>query len=181
MGRFAGRNSYKRKFTVWLKGNFPTWTSNNPYSKGKLIYWHHLRIYLFYLKQLPFYRKQPLISFNKPLSCTLPLTVKIFSLQFCCKLFAICLLGYKDEDTASWKKQKENRITNTEFLWSASLRKELTFRDAISDFPAKLSLRKERRNCILMTCHYPDLAGALIGRAKRDICLNQSKALPRSG
>ena len=36
-GRFARRKSYERKFMVWLKENFPISTSNNPYSKGKLI------------------------------------------------------------------------------------------------------------------------------------------------
>ena len=37
------------------------------------------------------------------------------------------------------------------------LRKQPTFRDASNSFPAKWHLRNERRNSILMTCHYPDL------------------------
>ena len=43
-----------------------------------------------------------------------------------------------------------------------SLRKRPIFRDAISGFPSrKWRLRNERRNSILMTCHYPDLGSAL--------------------
>ena len=38
-----------------------------------------------------------------------------------------------------------------------SLRKQPTFRDATTGFPAKWRLRNERRNSILMTRHYPDL------------------------
>ena len=38
-----------------------------------------------------------------------------------------------------------------------SLRKQPTFGDATTDFPAKWRLRNERRNSILMTRHYPDL------------------------
>ena len=41
-----------------------------------------------------------------------------------------------------------------------SLRKQLTFGDATTGFPAKWRLRNERRNSILMTCHYPDLGSA---------------------
>ena len=42
-------------------------------------------------------------------------------------------------------------------LKNSSLRKQTTFRDATNSFPAKRHLRNERRNSILMTCHYPDL------------------------
>ena len=38
-----------------------------------------------------------------------------------------------------------------------SLRKQPTFRDATTGFPAKWRLRNECRNSILMTRHYPDL------------------------
>ena len=38
-----------------------------------------------------------------------------------------------------------------------SLKKQPTFGDATTDFPAKWRLRNERRNSILMTRHYPDL------------------------
>ena len=41
-----------------------------------------------------------------------------------------------------------------------SLRKQLTFGDATTGFPAKWRLRNEHRNFILMTCHYPDLSSA---------------------
>ena len=41
-----------------------------------------------------------------------------------------------------------------------SLRKQPTFGDATIGFPAKLCLRNERRNAILMTHHYPDLTSA---------------------
>ena len=41
-----------------------------------------------------------------------------------------------------------------------SLRKQPTFGDATTGFPAKWRLRNERRNSILMTCHYPDLGSA---------------------
>ena len=41
-----------------------------------------------------------------------------------------------------------------------SRRRQLTFCDAFIDFPAKWRLRNERRNSILMTCHYSDLASA---------------------
>ena len=38
-----------------------------------------------------------------------------------------------------------------------SLRKQLTFGDASTGFPAKRRLRNECRNNILMACHKPDL------------------------
>ena len=42
----------------------------------------------------------------------------------------------------------------------SSLRKQPTFGDASTGFPAKWRLRNERRNFILMTRHYPDLSNA---------------------
>ena len=45
-------------------------------------------------------------------------------------------------------------------LSADSLRKQPTVRDATTGFPAKWLLRNERRNSILMTCHYPDLGSA---------------------
>ena len=48
------------------------------------------------------------------------------------------------------------KVTNR----SSSLRKKPTLRDAIAVFHAKWRLRNDRRNSILMTCHYPDLGGA---------------------
>ena len=41
-----------------------------------------------------------------------------------------------------------------------SLRKQPTFGDATTGFPAKWRLRKERSNSILMTRHFPDLGCA---------------------
>ena len=41
-----------------------------------------------------------------------------------------------------------------------SLRKQPTFGDATTDFPAKWGLWNERRNSILTTRHYLDLGGA---------------------
>jgi len=43
---------------------------------------------------------------------------------------------------------------------SLSLRKQLTFGDTTTGFPAKQCLRNECRNSLLMTHHYPDLGGA---------------------
>ena len=42
-------------------------------------------------------------------------------------------------------------------LCKSSLRQQPTFGDTTTGFPAKWRLRNERRNSILMTCHYPDL------------------------
>ena len=48
-------------------------------------------------------------------------------------------------------------------------------------FPAKWRLRDECRNSTLMTCCYSDLGGASDWSPWREICFNQSEALPRSG
>ena len=45
-------------------------------------------------------------------------------------------------------------------LLLSSLRKWLTFGNATTGFPTKWCLRNERRNPILMTCHYLDLGSA---------------------
>ena len=45
-------------------------------------------------------------------------------------------------------------------LCKSCLRQQPTFGDATTAFPAKWRLRNERRNSILMTCHYPDLGSA---------------------
>ena len=49
---------------------------------------------------------------------------------------------------------------NHDFRNLTSLRKQPTFGDATTGFPAKWRLRNERRNSILMTRHYPDLGSA---------------------
>ena len=41
-----------------------------------------------------------------------------------------------------------------------SLRRQPTFHDVTSDFPAKWCLRNDCRYSLLMTCHYPDLFSA---------------------
>ena len=41
-----------------------------------------------------------------------------------------------------------------------NLRKQPTFWNTTTVFPGKQHLRKEHRNSILMTCHYPDLGSA---------------------
>ena len=46
-----------------------------------------------------------------------------------------------------------------EFFWFLS-RQQLTFSDATTGIPARWRLRNERRNSILMVCHYPDLDSA---------------------
>ena len=43
---------------------------------------------------------------------------------------------------------------------SLSPRKQLTFGNATTGFPAKRRLRNKRRNSLLMTRHYPDLGCA---------------------
>ena len=61
---------------------------------------------------------------------------------------------------------KESTSTSadmTDQLFSAvgtSLRKQPPFRDVTTGFPGKWRLRNERKNSILMTGHYPDLASA---------------------
>ena len=55
------------------------------------------------------------------------------------------------------------------FYTSVSLRKQPTFSDITTGFPVKWCLRNQRRNSILMTCHYPLMQ-----------TFNQSEALPRS-
>ena len=45
-------------------------------------------------------------------------------------------------------------------IFIVSLRKEPTFCDTTTGFPAKSRLRNKRRNSILMTRHYPELGSA---------------------
>ena len=51
--------------------------------------------------------------------------------------------------------RKHNKLS-----YHYSLRKQPTFRDAPTVFPAKWRLKNESRNSILMTFHYPNLGGA---------------------
>ena len=52
------------------------------------------------------------------------------------------------------------RVTKVYRVQQASPRKQPAFGDTITGFPVKWRLRNERRNAILMTRHYPDLASA---------------------
>ena len=75
-----------------------------------------------------------------------------------------------------------NATTPLAYVRSFSLRKQPTFVDATTGFPAKWHLRNERRNSILMTRHYPDLGGATdwschVGNLIQPI----RSTLPRSG
>ena len=58
-------------------------------------------------------------------------------------------------DFVLWKKKKMKFAD-----CRLHLRKQPTFGNAITGFPAKWHLRNEQRNSILMMCHYPDLGGA---------------------
>ena len=63
-----------------------------------------------------------------------------------------------------------------------SLRKQLTFYDATTGFPAKWHLRNDCRNSILWWQVTTQIwVVRLIGCAVREFCFNQSKTLPRSG
>ena len=55
---------------------------------------------------------------------------------------------------------KKRRWSFLSLWYICSLRKQLTFGDATTGFPAKWRLRNERRNSILMTRHYSDLGSA---------------------
>ena len=88
--------------------------------------------------------------------------------------FSLCITSTIQE------KLKENLEIHQRSLTGLCLRKQTTFCDATNDFPANWCLRKERRNSILMTRHYPCLGSTSIGCAACEICFNQSEALPRS-
>ena len=64
--------------------------------------------------------------------------------------FPISPLGYKPY----------SRFAFLEFSLLCSLRKQPTFGDVTTGFPAKWRLRNERRNSILMTRHYSDQGSA---------------------
>ena len=57
-------------------------------------------------------------------------------------------------------RQSSCQMTKAYRVQQASLRKQPAFGDATTGFPTKWHLRNERRNAILMTRHYPDLASA---------------------
>ena len=74
-----------------------------------------------------------------------------------------------------------NIFLNLNFIYSSSLRKQPTFGNATTGFPAKWRLRNERRNSILMTRRYPDLASASDWLKKFPTRHDQSESLARSG
>ena len=55
-----------------------------------------------------------------------------------------------------WWKQGWDQVCLDTLLFPCSLRKQPTFRDAATGFPAKWRLRNEYRNSIMMTYRYPD-------------------------
>ena len=67
------------------------------------------------------------------------------------------------------------------FYLFISLRKQPTFRDAKTGFPAKWRLENERRKSILMMCHFTTQVWVvlLLGRAARETCFHQSKVVFR--
>ena len=72
---------------------------------------------------------------------------------------------------------------NSEFFKvpATKLRKRPTFRYASTGFLKKWLLRKEPRNCLLMTCHYPDLGSVYDWSCCEGNLVSQSEALPRFG
>ena len=70
--------------------------------------------------------------------------------------------------TSGWRASLKNVIAQAPLYashkvissWKNSLRKQLTFGDATTGFPAKWCLGNNRRNSILITCHYQDLGSA---------------------
>jgi len=64
---------------------------------------------------------------------------------------------------------------------SSSIRKQTTFSDVTTGFPAKEHLRKEHRNSIVMMLHYLDLGTASDWSCCLwNLLLNQSEALPQT-
>ena len=74
-----------------------------------------------------------------------------------------------------------NIFLNLIFIDLPSLGKMLTVSDSTTGFPAKWRLRNERRNSILMTRRYPDLASASDWLKKFPTRHDQSESLARSG
>ena len=79
------------------------------------------------------------------------------SVRIFCNLF----LGREGSNAISknWELYFYTRL-KTSITVLLSLRTQSTFGDATTGFPAKWSLRNERRHSILMTRHYPDLGSA---------------------
>ena len=71
------------------------------------------------------------------------------------KRFLLKPRGVASEDRASNDKD-EGSDNDKEVAWE----KKPTFRNASNGFPAKWRLRNERRNSVLITCHYPELGSA---------------------
>ena len=65
-------------------------------------------------------------------------------------------------------------------MFHYGLRKQLSFCDATTGFTAKWRLRNERRNSILMTCHYPHLFWLVIPRGKFTSTNEKSAVVPQT-
>ena len=67
----------------------------------------------------------------------------------------------KESGIESWNPESTASSPQSKIVPLPSVKRQKpTFHDAITGFPAKWRLRNERRNSILMTCHYPDLGSA---------------------
>ena len=66
-------------------------------------------------------------------------------------------------------------------LKKMSLRKQPTFRDATTGFPAKWRQRIECRNSVLMTCHYPNLGSASDWPCRVGNLIPPTRSLPDLG
>ena len=108
-------------------------------------------LFIFYISQ----------SFSYP-SCTLVSLTKTYRLYF--SNFLIFLVALISLMKTYWISQASLHLCALSYLWRVliffSLRKQPTFGGATTGFPAKWRLRNERRNSILVTCHYPDQGSA---------------------
>ena len=108
-------------------------------------------LFIFYISQ----------SFSYP-SCTLISLTKTYRLYF--SNFLIFLVALISLMRTYWISQASLYLCALSYLWCVliffSLRKQPTFGDATTGFPAKWRLRNWRRNSILMTLHYSDLSSA---------------------
>ena len=83
------------------------------------------------------------------------------------------LAGYKNR---FWKNRRKI------FWWfKAQPEKTAGIRDATISFSQNWRLRKDCKNSILMTCHYPDLGSTSDWSSHEGICFKKSKALSDLG
>ena len=110
----------------------------------------------------PFICQNPRCSFESLLQLRRPTIGKytILPAMVFCKMIYTSLLQNECLVRLYAQKSLGLRVQTWGNSHHYSLRKQPTFGDATTDFPAKWRLRNERRNSILMTCHYPDLGSA---------------------